>query len=108
MRIGERDIAPGEVIYACVGSANRDEQRFGDDADEVHVDRADAAQHLQFGAGIHNCLGSHLARLQAELAIEALLERVSSIELAGEPVWSPRMVIRGLQSLPVTLDAPRG
>ena len=57
--------------------------------------------HLQFGAGVHACLGSHLARLQAEEMFTAIVERFEDIEPAGEPVWSTRMVIRGLNRLPV-------
>ena len=67
----------------------------------VVVDRADADQHLQFGGGIHACLGAHLARLQAELFLRAILSRLEGLELAGEPLWSTRMFIRGLNSLPV-------
>ena len=58
-------------------------------------------QHLQFGGGMHACLGSHLARLQAERFLGAFLSRLDGLELAGDPVWSTRMFIRGLSSLPV-------
>jgi len=95
-------IEAGQVIYCCVGAANRDPERFGADVDEVHIDRADASHHLQFGMGVHSCLGAHLARLQAELALRALVARLHDVALAGPPVWSERMVIRGLQHLPVS------
>jgi cytochrome P450 len=68
----------------------------------VHVDRADAAHHVQFGSGIHHCLGAHLARLQAEVALGALLFRLDDVALAGHPTWNERMIIRGLQHLPIT------
>lgn len=100
--IGDVELPAGEVIYASPASANRDAARWGDDADQLVVGRPDAGQHLQFGAGVHACLGSHLARLQAEIAFAALFARLDHIELAGEPVWSTRMFIRGLNSLPVT------
>jgi cytochrome P450 len=67
----------------------------------VVVDRVDASQHLQFGGGLHACLGSHLARLQAEIMLRALLQRLPDLELDGEPEWSTRMFIRGLAALPV-------
>jgi cytochrome P450 len=102
--IDDTTIAPGDVIYAAVGAANRDPARW-DDADAVHVDRPDAAHHVQFGSGIHHCLGAHLARLQAEVALGALLFRLDDVALAGEPRWSERMVIRGLQYLPITYRA---
>jgi cytochrome P450 len=102
--IGGRPVAAGDVIYAAVGAANRDPERWAE-PDRVQVDRPDAAHHVQFGSGVHHCLGSHLARLQAEVALGALVFRLEDVALAGEPVWSERMVIRGLQSLPVTYRA---
>lgn len=102
MVLSGREVPAGSVLYLCVASANRDAERFGPDADRVRVDRPEASQHLQFGAGIHNCLGNHLARLQAEIALGALIARLDDIALAGEPQWSERMVLRGLQNLPIT------
>jgi cytochrome P450 len=89
------------VVYASPGSANRDESQWGPTVDDVEVTRADAGSHLQFGAGIHSCLGQHLARMQAEAMLAAILDRFEKLELAGDPVWSTRMVIRGLNRLPV-------
>ena len=97
-------IAPGDVIYLGIGAANRDPDRWTD-PDRVRVDREDAARHLQFGAGIHMCLGSHLARLQAEVMLGALVHRLDDVALAGEPVWSDRMVLRGLRHLPIAYRA---
>jgi cytochrome P450 len=101
MVVGDREIAPGDVIYVGIGAANHDPDRW-DDPERVHVDRAEAPHHLQFGWGVHSCLGSHLARLQAEIALGALVTRLDDIQLAGDPAWSQRMVLRGLQSLPIT------
>lgn len=98
---GTVTIPAGSVIYASPGSANRDGTRWGVSVDDVDITRPDAGQHLQFGAGVHACLGSHLARLQAETMFTALLDRFEGIELAGEPDWNTRMVIRGLNRLPV-------
>jgi cytochrome P450 len=99
--VGVVEVPEGAVLYAGLASANRDPRRWGATADTVVVDRSDAGQHLQFGAGAHACLGAHLARLQAELFLRAFLGRLEGLELAGEPVWSNRMFIRGLSSLPV-------
>jgi cytochrome P450 len=99
--VGEVELPAGAVLYVGLASGNRDPRRWGDDADAVVVDRADAGQHLQFGAGPHVCLGSHLARLQAERFLGAFLARLDGLALAGDPVWSTRMFIRGLSSLPV-------
>ena len=98
---GPVTIPARSVVYLSPGSANRDEAHWGPTVDEVDITREDAAGHLQFGAGIHACLGSHLARLQAEVMFTAVLDRFEDIEVAGEPVWSTRMVIRGLNRLPV-------
>lgn len=98
-------IDAGHVIYCGVGAANRDPARWGDDVDEVHVDRADASHHLQFGMGVHSCLGAHFARLQAEVALRALTSRLTNVRAAAPPAWSERMVIRGLQHLRITFDA---
>lgn len=105
LEIGGRTIAPGDVLYPCVGAANRDPGRWAE-PDAVRIDRGDAAHHLQFGAGVHTCLGSHLARLQAEVALGALVSRLDGLRLAGDPVWSDRMVLRGPQSLPIAFDPP--
>ena len=103
--LGGGTIEPGHVIYCGVGASNRDPARWGDDVDEVRVDRADASHHLQFGMGVHSCLGAHLARLQAEQALRALTTRLGHIGFCGTPVWSERMVLRGLQHLPISFDA---
>jgi cytochrome P450 len=97
------EVPAGAVLYVGLASANRDPRRWGPDADAVAVDRPDAAQHVQFGGGVHACLGSHLARLQAGQFLAAILDRLDPIELAGEPEWSTRMFIRGLHALPVRI-----
>ena len=97
-------IQPGDVIYCGVGAANRDPARWGDDVDDVHVDRADAAHHLQFGMGVHSCLGAHFARLQAEVALRTLTARLANVRYAAPPTYSERMVIRGLQHLRIAFD----
>lgn len=98
---GEVTVPARSVFYCSPGSANRDEAHWGPTVDQVDIRRPDAGTHLQFGAGVHSCLGSHLARLQAEEMFNALLDRVERFEPAGDPVWSTRMVIRGLSQLPL-------
>jgi cytochrome P450 len=104
MTLGERTVSPGDVLYVCIGAANRDPARWGD-PDVVRIDRSDAAHHLQFGAGIHTCVGTHLARMQAEVALGALITGLDDLRLAADPVWSDRMVLRGLRSLGVAFSA---
>jgi cytochrome P450 len=103
MTLGERTVSPGDVLYVCIGAANRDPARWGD-PDVVRIDRSDAAHHLQFGAGIHTCVGTHLARMQAEVALGALVTGLDDLTLAADPVWSDRMVLRGLRSLGVAFS----
>lgn len=99
--VGEVELPAGEVIFASPASANRDPRRWGETAEQLVVDRPDAGQHLQFGAGVHACLGSHLAKAQAEIIIGAMLDHFVDLEPAGEPVFNTRMFIRGLSSVPV-------
>jgi cytochrome P450 len=103
---GVRTIAAGDVIYPGVAAANRDPARWSG-PDRVVIDRPDAAQHLQFGGGVHHCLGNHLGRLMAEVALGALVRRLDGVTLDGEPSWGDRLVLRGLQRLPITYRAAR-
>jgi cytochrome P450 len=96
--------APGDLIVTFLGSANRDEAKWGPTADELDLGRSGAGGHLAFGSGIHHCLGAALARMEGAEAIPALVRRFPGMELATDrPDWNGRMVLRGLDSLPVTL-----
>jgi cytochrome P450 len=101
MTIGERQIEPGDVLYVGIGAANHDPERWGADADELRIDRPDAAQHLQFGGGIHHCLGAHLARLQADVALTGLLGALAPIRAAGEVTWAGRTTLRSVAAVPI-------
>ena len=100
---GEK-VGAGQSILSMLGCANRDASQFPD------PDRFDPARknnaHLTFGAGAHACLGLHLARLETQIAIPALLERYSRIELQeDDPPWSQTLTLRGLKRLNVILNA---
>jgi cytochrome P450 len=101
MVVGGRAIATGDVLYLGVGAANHDPDRWGPDADELAIDRPDAAQHLQFGAGIHHCLGAHLARMQAEVALAGLLGTLPGLRPDGEVRWSGRTTLRSVAAVPI-------
>jgi cytochrome P450 len=94
------------VIVIALSSANRDPSRYADpDPDQLDLGR-DSSGHLAFGHGIHYCLGAPLARLEAEIAFGALLQRFGSIRLAvpAESLrWRPSTLIHGLEALPVRL-----
>jgi cytochrome P450 len=101
VEIAGRTIEAGAFVVVVLASANRDPQRWGENADRVDITRADAKAHLSFGGGHHLCLGAALARLEAQLAIGELIRRFPRIELAGEPSWNGRINLRGLSDLPV-------
>lgn len=102
--IGEVVIPAGEWVLIATSSANRDPARFPD-PDRLDVGRA-ASGHVAFGYGIHYCLGAPLARMEAEVALGALLPRFPRIALAVPPDdlrWRPVTLMHGLESLPVRL-----
>ncbi|MEZ0070287.1 cytochrome P450 [Streptacidiphilus sp. MAP12-20] len=103
MEFGGQVIAAGDRVWLSLASANRDERHFAA-AQEFRVDRHGSG-HLSFGYGLHYCLGAALARLEANVAIEALLGRFPRIGLArpAEALeWTDSYRSRGLVELPVT------
>jgi cytochrome P450 len=99
VEIGGVPIEAGERIVAYTGAGNRDPRRFAD-PEELRLDRTDVAP-LSFGGGIHYCLGAPLARLEAQVALPALLKRFPRLALAGPPVRRDSLSIRGYLSVPV-------
>jgi cytochrome P450 len=100
--VADQPVPRGADLIALVGAANRDPARFPD-PDVFDPSRADVRP-LSFGAGAHVCLGNSLARLEATVAFTRLVRRFPAIRAAGDPVRRDRLVLRGLQSLPVRLD----
>lgn len=100
----EGTLVEREIPIALVlGAANRDPRRY-DRPDELDVTRADPKP-LSFGGGAHFCVGAALARLEAKYAFAALLASTRGIELATDKVtWKASLGLRGLDSLPVTLQ----
>jgi cytochrome P450 len=94
-----RTIAKGDRLMLCYPSGNRDEEVF-DEPDEFRVER-DPTKHRAFGNGAHVCLGQHLARMEMRIFFEELMERLESIELAGQPRRSASAHIGGPKSVPV-------
>ncbi|MEV0681372.1 cytochrome P450 [Actinosynnema sp. NPDC050436] len=103
--LGDVTLPEGEFVLVSLMSANRDENRFpGGEAFDI---TRHAGGHLAFGHGIHHCLGAPLARLEGEIAVNALLDRYD-IALAAEPDtlrWRTSTLMRGLYTLPVSLSA---
>ncbi|GAA2487345.1 cytochrome P450 [Winogradskya humida] len=92
-------ISGGDRIVAYLGAGNRDPQRFPD-PDRLDLTRPDNGP-LSFGGGIHYCLGAPLARMEAEIALPALVRRFPELRLAGDPVRRNSLTLRGYTSLPV-------
>lgn len=90
----------GEKLALLFGSANRDPRVFPD-ADRLDVSRANAAEHIGFGGGIHVCIGAPLARIELEASFRALAERTPALHLVEEPARVPAFVIRGYESVRV-------
>ena len=92
---------PGESVIVNYASANRDEQQFPD-AGRCVLDRREN-RHLGFGAGVHRCLGSNLARLEFQVGLERVLLRMPDFTLApgAEAKFHGNSVTRGFRSVPV-------
>jgi cytochrome P450 len=104
--VGGRTFAAASNVCVLVGSANRDPRAF-DDPDAFDVTRyapgRPTARHLGFALGIHYCMGAALARIEGAILWRELARRVRVLEPAGEPVYRPNLLIRGLRSLPLRL-----
>ena len=103
MEVAGVTIAPGEFVMTCLGAANRDPAKFGDDADQLDLGRTSAREHVSFGSGVHHCLGAALARLEGQEVIGRLIRRFPDIEAAGDATHNGRIVLRGFDRLPVAL-----
>jgi pimeloyl-[acyl-carrier protein] synthase len=100
VKIGERTIRKGERVSVLFGSTNRDPARF-DNPDRFDIRRANN-EHLGFSFGIHFCVGASLARLEAQIAVGALVARMPKLRLASDVLeWRKMGRFRGLVALPV-------
>jgi len=98
--IGGRTIAKGEMVMPFIGAADRDPSQFPD-PDRLDLARADN-RHIAFGWGIHFCLGAPLARVEGQIAIDALVRRLPRLELMTDaPEYRQSLTLRGLKTLPV-------
>ncbi|NER25382.1 MAG: cytochrome P450 [Symploca sp. SIO1C2] len=102
LKIGGQTIQKGENIHLCLGSANRDPAEFSN-PDQFDVLRQ-KNNHLAFGDGIHLCLGAPLARLEAKIIINSLLQKLPNLKLASNKLeWRKTVATRGLNELLVTV-----
>lgn len=93
-------VPAGSAIILLIGAANRDERRFGVNADQFDVTRA-PRQHLTFGVGAHYCLGNALARIEGRIALDEIMNRFPdwAVDL-DNAVFSSSSVVRGWDSMP--------
>ena len=90
------------VVLLLLGAANRDPARFVD-PDSFEPAREKLIS-LGFGAGPHYCVGAAVSRAEGRIALPKLFERFPKLALAGEPVGTGSLFLRGMNSVPVTLS----
>jgi cytochrome P450 len=98
-QLGNARLGEGEKILLFFGAANRDGRQWPE-PDRFDITR-NAGGNVAFGSGIHGCVGQMVARLEGEVVLTTLAERVRQIEIVGTPVWKPNNTLRGLASLPL-------
>jgi 4-methoxybenzoate monooxygenase (O-demethylating) len=94
-------IDAGEKIYVSIAAANRDPRRW-EEPERFNISRK-VAGHVGFGAGIHACVGQMIARMEIEALMTTMIERVATIELAGEPQRLIHNTLRAVNKLPVRM-----
>jgi cytochrome P450 len=110
--IGGERVPAGRSVLVMVGAANRDPRRFDGPA-ELRLDRPNLGEHVAFGRGIHACPGAPLARVEARISLERLLDRLRDIRI-DEALhgpgpdrryeWEPTFLLRRLKSLHLRFD----
>jgi len=105
--VGDVDLSAGTNVLVMNGAANRDPRRF-DDPNEFRLDRPNVGEHVAFGRGIHACPGAPLARAEARIALDRLLDRLGDIRIseaehgragARHYEWEPTFLLRRLRAL---------
>jgi cytochrome P450 len=106
IEMGGKKIRERQAVIAVMGAANRDPERFPD-PDRLDIARQDN-RHLAFGWAAHFCFGAALARLEGQIAFEAILGRLPNLTLDPTPplVWRDNLGLRGLNALPLSFGRP--
>lgn len=100
-QFGDVTVKAGDWLMINYVAANHDPAQFPEPR-RFDASR-EANRHIAFGAGAHQCLGLHLARLEMRLLFEALLDRIDAVELAGEPKRAKSTFVGGLKTLPIRI-----
>jgi cytochrome P450 len=105
MTLYDATLAEGDVLLLLPGSANRDDRVFTD-ADEYRIGREIGSKLVSFGSGAHFCLGAHLARMEARVALTELFKRIRGYEVdEANAVRVHSSNVRGFANLPITVEA---
>jgi cytochrome P450 len=103
MQLGGKTIAKGSRVVAVLAAANRDPNRFTD-PDHLDLQRPDN-RHLAFGWAAHFCFGAPLARMEGQIAFNALLRRLSRPTVLDKTLdWRGNAGLRGLTILNISFD----
>jgi cytochrome P450 len=100
-KIGGVTIGDGDSVTTLLGAGNRDPRHFAE-PDTFRPGRSDGGP-LSFGGGVHFCIGAALARLEGSIAFPRLVRRFPKLAAAGEPVRRETFLLRGFDTLPVTI-----
>ncbi len=105
-RIGDYQIPKGHRVLCVLAGANRDPERFvRPNFFDITRSEDSASDHLAFSGGVHYCLGAPLARLEAEIALRTVAQRMPLLQPAGSPRRRSSVTVRGLRELPVVSAA---
>ena len=105
LNLYDTTIPKGDVLLLLPGSAHRDERVF-ENPDDYLIGREIGPKLLSFGSGVHFCLGAHLARMEARVALTELFKRIRGYQVdEGNAVRVHSSNVRGFASLPITLEA---
>jgi cytochrome P450 len=105
LEVGGEVLPEGSHAYLVYAAGNRDPATFAE-PDELRLDRPNGNRHLSFGHGIHLCLGAWLARMEARITLEVVLEQLASITLTADNTFDhePTYLLHGLQTLHAVLE----
>ena len=103
-RVGDLELADGDIIWLGIGSANRDPRKFPE-PDRFALGRENVNQHLGFGAGPHRCLGMHLARAELAIVLREWHERIGDYWIDPNAAITERGSQLTLRSLPLRWHA---
>jgi len=105
LNLYDTTIPEGDVLLLLPGSANRDDRVF-DDPDDYRIGREIGSKLVSFGSGAHFCLGAHLARMEARVALTELFKRIRGYQVdEGNAVRVHSSNVRGFAHLPITVEA---